>query len=178
MAKKSLTSIHKNPVLTFKPSQQAETLADGRSAPGDAVSWVTWAVNVSGLYLFLSCLPIIFQYLFDSNTPSSSSFQASLCLLEKSLHMEVRYESGTTGWYGLWSPVQEFTAAPCVRIISTLCKALLSRQHRGSSLGCIPTPLNSQFRCVLEDDIDSREQKKVKDEDMTFKFSRLQGSND
>lgn len=70
----------------------------------------------------------------------------------------------------IWfSPVQEFTAAPCVRIISTLCKALsLSRQHRGSSLGCIPTPLNSQFRCVLEDDIDSGENRKSKDEDMTL----------
>ena len=41
MAKKSLASIHKNPVLTFMPSQQAEMLADGRSAPGDVVSWVT-----------------------------------------------------------------------------------------------------------------------------------------
>lgn len=74
MARKSLASIHKNPILTFEPSQQANTPAGGRVSPRQH-----WAREYELLapWVSLSLAPTPFQCLFNPNTPPSSSSPVS-----------------------------------------------------------------------------------------------------
>lgn len=148
------------------------------SDPGDIVSRVMWVVSISGLHLFLSFLPMHFQCLFDTNTPSSSIFPSLFMSPgEKSLDMKVRYGNGMTRWYGLWSPVQEsqqpllcesslhFVKPSCLSGIETLWK-VASPPHS-------PLSFSAFWKMILV-----VENRKTKHEDMKVKVSRLQGSSD